>query len=142
VEENSPNGRRISPSVKRVAGSEVDKAPIKRRIFRECFTALITPLRDGKVDEKAFQARLASERGHLRLGRLQQDGRVTDLSHREHMRVTELCVEVAARRVPVIAGTGSNSHMRRSISPDTRRKPALTGPSRGSDGSDERLSQG
>jgi len=36
-------------------------------------------------------------------------GESPTLTHREHMRVTEVCIEVAAQRVPVIAGTGSNS---------------------------------
>ena len=111
VEDSDSNGRRILPSVNRVAGSEVDQAPIKRRIFSGCFTALITPLCGGKVDEKAFQA-LVDWQVREGIGGLVACGTTGEsptLSHREHMRVTELCIEVAARRVPVIAGTGSNS---------------------------------
>ena len=52
MEENYPNGRRISPSVKRVARAEVDKAHVERQIFSGCYTALITPLRGRKVDEE------------------------------------------------------------------------------------------
>ncbi len=95
MEENNPNGR---PS-------------IKRHIFSGCLTALITPLRGGKVDEKAFQALVDWQvaEGFSGLVPCGTTGESPTLSHREHMRVTELCIEVAARRVPVIAGTGSNS---------------------------------
>jgi 4-hydroxy-tetrahydrodipicolinate synthase len=111
VGKNHPIGPGISRSVKRVAGSEADKAPVKRRILSGCFTPLITPLRGGKVDEKAFQA-LADwqvTEGISGLVPCGTTGESPTLSHKEHMRVTELCIEVAARRVPVIAGTGSNS---------------------------------
>ena len=111
MEDNDSNGRRILPSVKKVAGSEVDDAPIKRRHFSGCFTALITPLRGGKVDEKAFQALVDWQvrEGISGLVVCGTTGESPTLSHQEHMQVTELCIEVAARRVPVIAGTGSNS---------------------------------
>jgi 4-hydroxy-tetrahydrodipicolinate synthase len=111
VEENNPNGRRSSPSVKRVAGAEVDKAHDKRRIFSGCFTALITPLRGRKVDEKAFRALVdwQVKEGINGLVPCGTTGESPTLTHREHMRITELCIEVAAHRVPVIAGTGSNS---------------------------------
>ena len=111
MEENNPNGRRISPSVERVAESDVDKFTIKRRIFSGCFTALITPFRGRKVDEKAFQALVdwQVKEGINGLVPCGTTGESPTLTHREHMRVTELCIEVAAHRVPVIAGTGSNS---------------------------------
>jgi 4-hydroxy-tetrahydrodipicolinate synthase len=111
VEANNPNGRRISYPVKGAARSEADKAPIERRIFGGCFTALITPMRGRKVDEKAFQAFVDWQvsQGIDGLVPCGTTGESPTLSHREHMRVTELCIEVAARRVPVIAGTGSNS---------------------------------
>jgi len=111
VEENNLNGRRIPASVKRVAEFEVDKSSIKRRTFSGCFTALITPLRGGEVDEKAFQALVDWQvrEGISGLVPCGTTGESPTLTHREHMRVTELCIEVAARRVPVIAGTGSNA---------------------------------
>ena len=79
--------------------------------FSGCFTALITPMRCGKVDQKAFQALVDWQvtEGINGLVPCGTTGESPTLSHREHMRVTELCIEVAARRVPVIAGTGSNS---------------------------------
>ena len=111
MDENHPNGRRISSRVKTVAGSGLSKGPAKSRIFSGCFTALITPLRGGKVDEKAFRALVDWQvrEGINGLVPCGTTGESPTLSHKEHMRVTELCIEVAARRVPVIAGTGSNS---------------------------------
>ena len=55
MEGNHSIGRRILPSVKRLAKSEVFEASVNHRIFSGCFTALITPLRGKKIDEKAFQ---------------------------------------------------------------------------------------
>ena len=73
--------------------------------------ALITPMKDGKVDEAAFR-KLVSwqiEQGSHGLVPVGTTGESPTLSHEEHMRVVALCVEEAAGRVPVIAGAGSNS---------------------------------
>lgn len=73
--------------------------------------ALITPMRDGKVDEKAFQdfVNWQIEQGTEGLIPCGTTGESPTLSHEEHDRVIALCVEAAAGRVPVIAGTGSNA---------------------------------
>lgn len=80
-------------------------------MFSACFTALITPLRDGKIDERAFRSLVDWQvsRGISGLVVCGTTGESPTLSHQEHMRLTQLCVESAAGRVPVIAGTGSNS---------------------------------
>jgi len=74
-------------------------------------TALITPFRDGKVDEKAFQSFVEwqIEQGTHALVPVGTTGESPTLSHDEHKRVVELCIEANAGRVPVIAGAGSNS---------------------------------
>jgi 4-hydroxy-tetrahydrodipicolinate synthase len=73
--------------------------------------ALITPFRDGKVDEKAFQnfVEWQIEQGTEGVVPCGTTGESPTLSHAEHKRVVELCIEVAKGRVPVVAGTGSNS---------------------------------
>ena len=79
--------------------------------FKGSITALITPFQDGKVDERAFQ-RLVEwqiDQGTHGLVPCGTTGESPTLTHDEHRRVVELCVEAAAGRVPVIAGTGSNS---------------------------------
>src|SRR6202046_2194530 len=73
--------------------------------------ALVTPMRDGKVDEAAFR-KLVSwqiEQGSHGLTPCGTTGESPTLSHDEHMRVIEICVEEAKGRVPVIAGAGSNA---------------------------------
>jgi 4-hydroxy-tetrahydrodipicolinate synthase len=73
--------------------------------------ALITPFRNGIVDEHAFQMlveRQIAEGSHA-LVPCGTTGESATLSFAEHVRVVELCVEAAARRVPVIAGAGSNN---------------------------------
>ncbi len=81
-------------------------------MFRGSMVALITPMRaDGSVDEKAFQELVQWQiaEGTEGLIPVGTTGESPTLSHEEHKRVVELCVEAAAGRVPVIAGTGSNS---------------------------------
>ncbi len=80
-------------------------------MFKGCLTALITPFRDGAVDAKAFQPLVEWQikEGINGLVPCGTTGESPTLSHDEHARVTELCVEAAKGRVPVIAGTGSNS---------------------------------
>ncbi len=79
--------------------------------FRGVFTALVTPFRDGAVDEAAFVALVerqiaAGVHGLVPVG---TTGETATLSHDEHRKVVSLCVETARGRVPVIAGAGSNS---------------------------------
>jgi len=79
--------------------------------FQGVLPALITPFRDGKVDEKAFVALIERQivggvHGLVPAG---TTGESATLSHEEHRRVVELCVQTAAGRVPVIAGAGANS---------------------------------
>jgi 4-hydroxy-tetrahydrodipicolinate synthase len=80
-------------------------------MFFGSITALITPFRDGKVDEKAFQAFVDWQigEGTHAVVPCGTTGESPTLTHDEHRRVVELCVEAAGGRVPVIAGTGSNS---------------------------------
>ncbi len=80
-------------------------------MFKGCFTALITPFRDGKVDDSAFQSFVdwQIKEGIHGVFPCGTTGESPTLSHQEHMRVSELCIEVAKGRVPTIAGTGSNS---------------------------------
>lgn len=79
--------------------------------FRGVFTALITPMRDGAVDEAAFRKLVEWQiaEGIHGLVPCGTTGESPTLSHGEHMRVVELCVEIAKDKVPVMAGTGSNS---------------------------------
>ncbi|HZF76486.1 MAG TPA: 4-hydroxy-tetrahydrodipicolinate synthase [Acetobacteraceae bacterium] len=81
-------------------------------MFRGSLVALVTPMRaDGSLDERAFQDLVdwqirEGTQGLIPVG---TTGESPTLSHEEHKRIVELCVEAAARRVPVVAGTGSNS---------------------------------
>lgn len=85
--------------------------PPRPAAFYGSIPALITPFRNGIVDERAFQAlveRQIKEGSHA-LVPCGTTGESATLSAAEHVRVVELCVEAAAGRVPVIAGAGSNN---------------------------------
>lgn len=80
-------------------------------MFKGSIPALITPFRNGLLDEPAFQRFVdwqinEGSHGVVPVG---TTGESPTLSHDEHKRVVELCVEAAGRRVPVIAGAGSNN---------------------------------
>jgi 4-hydroxy-tetrahydrodipicolinate synthase len=80
-------------------------------LFRGVLPALVTPFRNGELDETAFVALVERQiaggvHGLVPVG---TTGETATLSHDEHRRVVELCVKTAKGRVPVIAGAGSNS---------------------------------
>ncbi len=82
-------------------------------MFSGSIPALVTPFRDGALDERAFR-RLVDwqiENGSSALVPCGTTGENSTLSNAEHHRVIELCIEQAAGRVPVIAGCGSNDTM-------------------------------
>ncbi len=80
-------------------------------MLKGSLVALITPFRGGAVDEKGFQDFVDWQIGQGTHGVVPcgTTGESPTLSHAEHKRVVELCVEVAKGRVPVVAGSGSNS---------------------------------
>lgn len=80
-------------------------------MLRGSITALITPFADGAVDEKAFENLVDWQirEGTHGLVPVGTTGESPTVTHEEHRRVIEICVDVAAKRVPVIAGAGSNS---------------------------------
>ena len=80
-------------------------------MFSGSITALITPFTNGKIDDSAFQRFVdwQIKQGSNGLVPSGSTGESATLSHAEHERVIRLCVEATGKRVPVIAGTGSNS---------------------------------
>jgi len=80
-------------------------------MFTGTYTALVTPFRDGVLDEAAFEKLVASQLkggvdGIVPVG---TTGESPTLDYDEHIRVVELAVKFAKGRIPVIAGTGANS---------------------------------
>jgi 4-hydroxy-tetrahydrodipicolinate synthase len=88
-----------------------DRIMTAKTTFRGSFTALITPFKNGSLDEKAFRDLVDWQiaEGTNGLVPVGTTGESPTLSHDEHMQVVEWCVEQARGRVPVIAGAGSNS---------------------------------
>ena len=80
-------------------------------MFRGAITALITPFKNGALDEVALQSLVDWQitEGIDGLVPVGTTGESPTLSHAEHERVVEMVVEAAAKRVPIIAGAGSNS---------------------------------
>ena len=80
-------------------------------MFHGSIVALITPFRNGSIDQDALQSLVEwhVEQGTHGLVPVGTTGESPTLSHEEHERVVELVVEAAAGRLPVIAGAGSNS---------------------------------
>ncbi len=79
--------------------------------FRGSFTALVTPFKNGSLDEKAFRGIVEWQiaEGTNGLVPVGTTGESPTLSHEEHKKVVEWCIDQADERVPVIAGSGSNS---------------------------------
>jgi 4-hydroxy-tetrahydrodipicolinate synthase len=79
--------------------------------FRGSFTALVTPFKNGSVDEKTFRDIVDWQiaEGTSGLVPVGTTGESPTLSHDEHKQVVEWCIDQANGRVPVVAGAGSNS---------------------------------
>ncbi|MHB8092963.1 MAG: 4-hydroxy-tetrahydrodipicolinate synthase [Syntrophales bacterium] len=80
-------------------------------MFLGAIVAIVTPFKNGKVDEAALR-RLVEEQiagGTDGIAPCGTTGESTTLSHEEHDRVIEIVIDAVKKRVPVIAGTGSNS---------------------------------
>ncbi|MGE4535544.1 MAG: 4-hydroxy-tetrahydrodipicolinate synthase [Desulfovibrio sp.] len=79
--------------------------------FRGAITALVTPFRNGEVDEEAFRAFIEwqIEQGIHGVVPCGTTGESATLSHEEHKRVVRICVDQVKGRVPVLAGAGSNN---------------------------------
>lgn len=80
-------------------------------MFKGSIPALITPFKDGALDEATFSRFVEWQitEGSHGLVPVGTTGESPTVSHDEHRRVVEICVETANKRVPVIAGAGSNS---------------------------------
>ncbi len=80
-------------------------------MFNGVFTALITPFKDNRIDEQSFRSFIDFQikegiHGVVPVG---TTGESPTLSHDEHKNAVEICIDQVAKRVPVIAGTGSNN---------------------------------
>jgi 4-hydroxy-tetrahydrodipicolinate synthase len=80
-------------------------------VFEGVFTALVTPFRDGELDEPALRelVELQVAAGVDGVAPCGSTGEAATLSHAEHGRVVQIVVETARRRIQVLAGTGSNN---------------------------------
>jgi len=80
-------------------------------MFKGSITALVTPIREDRVDEDAFRGFVEWQiaEGSHGLVPVGTTGESPTLSHDEHKRVVEICIATARGRVPVIAGAGSNN---------------------------------
>jgi 4-hydroxy-tetrahydrodipicolinate synthase len=80
-------------------------------MLKGAFTAIVTPFKNGQLDEKAYRELIEFQikggiHGIVPCG---TTGESPTLSHAEHKRVVETCIDQVKKRVPVIAGTGSNN---------------------------------
>ena len=80
-------------------------------MFKGSITALITPFKNGEIDEKSFQDFVEWQINQGTHGFVPSGttGESPTLNHQEHERIIDLCIEAVNNKVPVIAGTGSNS---------------------------------
>lgn len=80
-------------------------------MFTGSITALITPFKNGEIDWKSYEKLIEwqIENGTDGLVPCGTTGESPTLSHDEHNQVVDRCIKITAGRIPVIAGTGSNS---------------------------------
>ena len=84
---------------------------VEKAKFHGSMPALVTPFKDGKIDEQAYRGLIdwqisSGSHGLVPVG---TTGESPTLSHEEHRRAISICIDEARGRVPVIAGAGSNN---------------------------------
>ncbi len=79
--------------------------------FKGAFTALVTPFKNGEVDEEKYREHIEwqIEKGIHGVVPCGTTGESATLSHEEHKKVIKICIEQVKGRVPVLAGAGSNN---------------------------------
>jgi len=80
-------------------------------MFKGAIVAIVTPFKNGCIDEEAFRELIDFQisKGTKGIVPCGTTGESSTLSHEEHDRVITIAIDAAKKRVPVIAGTGSNS---------------------------------
>ncbi len=80
-------------------------------MFQGAIVAIVTPFRQGQLDEEAYRELIEFQiaNGTHAIVPCGTTGESATLSHQEHKRVVEICIDQVKKRVPVIAGTGSNN---------------------------------
>jgi 4-hydroxy-tetrahydrodipicolinate synthase len=80
-------------------------------MLKGAITAIVTPFKNGPLDEEAYRALIERQitQGIHGIVPCGTTGESPTLSHAEHKRVVEICIDQVKKRVPVIAGTGSNN---------------------------------
>lgn len=87
------------------------KSKTKKEIAKGAMVAIVTPFKKGKVDEKGLKKLIEFQvkNGTHAIIPCGTTGESATLSHEEHERVVDITIQTVAGRVPVVAGTGSNS---------------------------------
>ena len=80
-------------------------------MFKGVFTALLTPFKNGELDEVSFRSFIDFQIGSGIHGLVPvgTTGESPTVSHDEHKLAVEICIDQASKKVPIIAGTGSNN---------------------------------
>jgi 4-hydroxy-tetrahydrodipicolinate synthase len=80
-------------------------------MLKGAFVAIVTPFRGGRLDEEAYRELIEFqiEGGTHGIVPCGTTGESPTLSHDEHKRVVEICLDQVKKRIPVLAGTGSNN---------------------------------
>jgi len=80
-------------------------------MFKGAFTALVTPFKNGELDEEAYRQLIETqiEMGIHGLVPCGTTGESATMSHKEHENAIKICVDQTKKRVPIIAGAGSNN---------------------------------
>ena len=97
-----------------------------RRTFQGSLVAMVTPFHDGRIDEAKLRELVEFHVAHGTDGLVPcgTTGESPTLTHEEHKRVVEIVIQQARGRIPVVAGTGSNSTAEAIEMTSTPRGPA------------------